>query len=83
MSEEHVPFYGKVIDRNSEQEQINNLLKKYNDEPVTEDLKEKVWNELMMEKHLGNITIPFNVSIQKDPDDVFPDLLRIELDTKV
>ena len=39
-SEEH-PFYGYPIYRHKEQEYIQNILKKYKDQPVNEELKKK------------------------------------------
>lgn len=59
-------FYGQEIVRDNQQQYIDNLLKKYKKEPVTEELKEKIWNDLQHEKHLGNITIPFKVVIRRD-----------------
>lgn len=82
MSEEH-PFYGYDIIRREQQEYIENLLKKYKTHPVTDDLKKKVWDELQMEKHLGNVTIPFKLAVRKDPTGKFPDRLEVILDTKV
>ena len=81
-SHEH-PFYGYVIIRRKQEEYINSLMHKYQHEPVSEDLKKKVWNELQMEKHLGRITIPFKLAVRRDPYGKFPDLLEVILDTKV
>ena len=81
--DEHPPFYGYDIIRRKEQEYIKNLLKKYQKEQVTEELKKKVWDELQMEKHLGNITIPFKMATRRDPYGKFPDYIEIILDTKV
>lgn len=81
--DEHPPFYGYDILRRKEQEHIKNLLKKYQHEPVTEDLKKKVWDELQNEKYLGKITIPFKMTTRRDPYGKFPDCLEIILDTKV
>jgi hypothetical protein len=77
------PFYGQEIIRRKEQEYINNLLKKYKNEPVSDSLKQKIWDELQMEKHLGNITIPFKITMRRDPTHLFPDYIEIILDTKV
>lgn len=82
MTESH-PFYGQEIIRRSEQEYINELLKKYRHEPVTEELQSKIWNELQMEKHAGHINIPFKVVMKRDPNKKFPDYIEIILDTKV
>lgn len=77
------PFYGIDIIRRDQQEYINNILKKYKKEPVTEELKKKIWDELQMEKHLGKITIPFKITSRRDPYGKFPDLIEVILDTKV
>ncbi|CCB91244.1 putative uncharacterized protein [Waddlia chondrophila 2032/99] len=77
------PFYGKEIYRDREEKYIKRLLKKYRKEPATEELKEKIWNELMWEKHLGNITIPFKVVIRKDSSNQYPEIVEVILDTKV
>jgi hypothetical protein len=81
-SEKHY-FYGFPIIRRKEQEYIKNLLKKYQGEPVTDELKKKVWDELQMEKHLGRVTIPFKIGVRRDPYGKFPDLIEVILDTKV
>lgn len=79
----HHPFYGHVIVRPNEEEYIKNLLKKYKQEPVTQELKKKIWDELQMEKHLGNIKIPFKVVMRRDITRKFPDYIEVILDTKV
>ncbi len=84
MAKEHKHFfYDHPIVRNQEQNYINNLLKKYKKVPATEELKQKIWDELQNEKHLGNITIPFKIALRKDPLKKFPDFIEIILDTKV
>lgn len=84
MSETHShPFYGQVIIRRKEQEYVQGLLKKYQHEPVTDELKKKVWDELQMEKYRGNITIPFKLAVRRDPYGNFPDCIEVILDTKV
>lgn len=82
-SEEEHPFYGYDIIRRQEKKYIEDLLKKYRDEPVTEELKKKVWDELQMEKYHGRVKIPFKLAIRKDPTGKFPDRLEVILDTKV
>lgn len=77
------PFYDKVILRDKEQAYIQKLLTKYRHEPVSEELKAKIWDELQMEKHKGNITIPFKVIMQRDPSQKQGDYIEILLDTKV
>lgn len=83
MDEEEHFFYGQPIVRNREQEYIKNLLKKYKNAPVTDELKQKVWDELQMEKHYGRITIPFKMAVRRDPTGKFPDCIEVILDTKV
>jgi hypothetical protein len=82
-SEEEHPFYGFEIIRRKEQMYIQNLLKKYRKEPVSEELKAKIWDELQMEKYKGNVTIPFKVVMHKDAHKKYPDCIEIILDTKV
>ena len=81
--EEEHPFYGHVILRRNEQEYIRELLKKYQNEPVTDELKKKVWDELQMEKHYRRITIPFKLAVRRAPYGDFPDTIEVILDTKV
>ncbi len=81
-SESH-PFYGVDILRHREQDYIRSILNKYKNEPVTEELKKKIWEELQREKHLGNIKIPFKVAIRRDPYGKYPDVVEVILDTKV
>ncbi len=77
------PFYGYDIIRREQQKYIKNLLKKYRNEPVSEELKKKIWDELQMEKHLGRITIPFKMTSRRDPYGKFPPVIEVILDTKV
>lgn len=81
-SHEHF-FYDHPILRYREQQYIQQLLKKYQQEPVSEELKKKVWNELQMEKYAGRITIPFKIATRRDPYGKFPDCIEVILDTKV
>lgn len=83
MSEHEHPFYGTEIVRGQEQEYIKKILKKYNKEPVTEELKAKIWDELQMEKYKGNIKIPFKVVLRRDASKKYPDCIEVILDTKV
>lgn len=82
-SEDEHPFYGIDIIRRKEQAYIQNLLKKYRHEPVTDELKAKIWDELQMEKHKGHLTIPFKVIMRRDALRKYPDYIEIILDTKV
>lgn len=77
------PFYGIDILRSREKAYINSLLKKYQSDPVTEDLKAKIWDELQMEKYHGRIKIPFKVIMHRDAAKKFPDYIEVLLDTKV
>jgi hypothetical protein len=82
-TEDEHPFYGIDIIRRQEQAYIKNLLKKYRHEPVTDELKGKIWEELQMEKYHGRVTIPFKVVMRRDALKKFPDYIEIILDTKV
>ena len=59
------------------------LLKKYDKEPATEELKKKIWDELQNEKFLGRVTIPFKIVLRRDPKGQFPSYIEVILDTKV
>lgn len=87
MVEQHTehdhPFYGMEIVRRTQQEYINQLLQKYRKEPVTEELKAKIWDELQQEKFHGRITIPFKVTLRRDASEKFPPYVEVILDTKV
>lgn len=83
MAHTHKPFYDVDILRGREQAYIRSLLKKYAQEPASEDLKQKIWEELQNEKHLGRLKIPFKVILKKDPNRHFPDCIEVVLDTKV
>lgn len=77
------PFYGYEIVRQNQKSYIEELLKKYRGEKVDDALKQKIWDELQMEKHRGNITIPFKIAFRKDTSGLFPEFIEIILDTKV
>lgn len=77
------PFYGYEIVRRKEQEYIETLLAKYKHDPVNDALKQKIWDELQMEKYHGRITIPFKVVMRSDASGLFPNYLEVILDTKV
>lgn len=77
------PFYGQEIVRENQQTYIQNLLKKYKNDPVNEELKKKIWDDLQMEKYYGRITIPFKVVLRRDANGLFPDYIEVILDTKV
>ena len=77
------PFYGEVISPRRQQEFIQQTLNKYQAEPPNEETKSKVYEELMMGKHHGKITIPFQVKLIKDPFKRYPDYIEVLLETKV
>ncbi len=77
------PFYGEEIYRVRQQEYIQKLLEKYKKDPVDDNLKKKIWDDLQMEKYTGRITIPFKVALRRDPYHNIPDYIEIILDTKV
>lgn len=82
MSENHL-FYEKHIHRDREEEYIEEVLKKYRKEPVSDELKEKIWNELQALKYDGKINIPFKIVTRKDPSKNRPDYIEVILDTRV
>ncbi|MBB63629.1 MAG: hypothetical protein CMO81_01025 [Waddliaceae bacterium] len=75
--EEHHYFYHEPISRQAQADYIQEIVAKYQKEPITDDLIKKVYDELMMEKHFGRITIPFKV---KNHDNEYIEVL---LDTRV
>lgn len=83
MTHKEHPFYDVEIVRRKENEYINALLRKYRNEPVSDALQAKIWDELQQEKFLGNITIPFKVVMRRDSTKKFPDYIEVILDTKV
>jgi hypothetical protein len=82
MSEAHL-FYGKEIVREKQQEFIQQILHKYRNEKASEELKEKIYNDLFAEQHKGNITIPFKVLFKKDETGTHPPCIEVLLDTRV
>lgn len=77
------PFYGYEIIRRTQAEYIKKLLERYKNDHVDEELKRKIWDELQMEKHLGNVTIPFKLAVRRDPAGKFPEYIEVILETKV
>jgi hypothetical protein len=75
-------FYGKEIDPSREQEFIENILSKYRQMPVSEDLKKTIYFELSQAKERGDITIPFRVVMRKS-NEYHRAYIEIILDTKV
>lgn len=83
MSETEEPFYGSWVYRRREQDYIQAILRKYQTEPVSDELKKQVYDNLMREKYLGNITIPFRVVLRRDAYGKYPNRIEVILDTKV
>jgi hypothetical protein len=77
------PFYGKLINVHSEQTLIQNILSKFLLEPVTEELKRKIYNELTQLKNNGLICSPFKVILRADRTKTHRDYIEILLETKV
>jgi len=82
MSVHEHPFYEHHILREGEEEYIKSLLAKYREEPVSEELKQKIYDELMMEKYHGRVTIPFRVVTRRDSYGKYPEHIEVILDTK-
>lgn len=83
MSQHENYFYDKPIIADCESDYIKQILKKYKNERVDEDLRKKIWEELQYEKHLGNISIPFKVVIRRDEYGRYPEFVEVILDTKL
>ncbi len=77
------PFYGRNIDPRQEKNEIEKILSRYSQEPVSEDLKKKIYDELTEARAQGKISIPFKVVIRKTPSNVHRDYIEVLLDTKV
>jgi hypothetical protein len=77
------PFYGQHILCDRQQAYIQKILKKYRHEAPTDELKQKIYDELMMEKHLGHITVPFRIVNRRDTYGDYPPFIEVILDTKV
>lgn len=83
MSHAHKFFYDEPIFRDQEQAFVKNLLKKYSKEKASEELRQKIYEELSLEKAKGTLKMPFKVVLRKDPNHLYPDQIEIILDTKV
>lgn len=79
----NTPFYGKDIYRGQEQELIEEVVSKYRTEEPTEELKAKVWEELMLLKYEDKIRIPFQMVMRDDPTGKYPKTIEVILDSKV
>lgn len=82
MSENHL-FYEKEIVREEQQTYINSILEKYKNEAVTDELKQRIYDDLCRERYLGNITIPFKLIVKRDNSGVHHDYIEVLLDTRV
>lgn len=76
-------FYGRRIDPDAEKKMIQKILSKYRSEPVTEALKQKIFDELTHAKHNGKISIPFKVVLRKSIPGMHRPYIEVILDTKV
>lgn len=83
MEKKEHPFYGKTIVRRTQKQLVEGILEKYRHDVANESLKEKIWDDLQMAKHRGEITMPFQVVLKQDPSGIFPDSVEILLDSKV
>lgn len=84
MSEhEEDPFYGVDIIRRTEKEKVNIIMEEFKNEPVTDELKKRIWDKLQKAKHAGHIKIPFKVVTRRDRTNKFPEYIEVILDTKV
>lgn len=83
MSHAHKYFYDEPIFRSRQQAFVNDLLKKYKNEPATEELRQKIYDDLSAEKAKGTLKMPFKVILKQDALHRFPDQIEILLDTKV
>ncbi|MCB1136212.1 MAG: hypothetical protein KDK78_08090 [Chlamydiia bacterium] len=81
MTEHH--FYGSTISRQQQEEVIEHALAKYKGLPATEDLRQKVYNDLMLLKHEGAVTIPFKVLLKVDENRNTRPHIEVILDTRV
>jgi hypothetical protein len=82
MSEKHL-FYDKEIVRQKQHEYIQALLEKYKNDPVTDELKQKIYDELCEERFKGNISIPFQIIVKRDNSGIHHDYIEVLLDTRV
>ncbi|MFT4554275.1 MAG: hypothetical protein ACI9S8_002925 [Chlamydiales bacterium] len=82
MSENHL-FYEKEIIREDQQRYIEKILEKYKLEPVTDELKQRIYDDLSRERYLGNITIPFKIIEKRDNSGVHHPYIEVLLDTRV
>ena len=76
-------FFGKKIDPDHEQAIIESVLKKYRMEEASEELRKKIYADLVALKENCEITIPFQVVLRKDFFNKHRPYIEIVLDTKV
>ena len=77
------PFFGKEILVAAERRAIEKILLKYRHEPVSDELKKKIYDSLSDAKEKGTITIPFAVVMRKDPSNIHRNIIEILLETKL
>ncbi len=82
-ADESHPFYGHDILRDQQEQYIRDILRKYKGEKVSEELKQRIWDELQHEKYQGRITIPFKVVTRRDSRGKYPEYIEVILDTKL
>ncbi len=82
MTSEH-HFYGSVISRHQQEELIESIVRKYRGLPATEELRQKVYDDLMLMKHEKKVTIPFKVLLKLDENGNSPPHIEVVLDTRV
>ena len=84
MSEhEEGPFYGIDIIRRTEEETVRKILQQFKNEPVTDELKKRIWDELQKAKFEGTLKMPFKVVMRRDRTRKYPEYVEVILDTKV
>lgn len=76
-------FYGTKIDREADKFLVEEVLKRFQSQPATLKLKEQIWNELSKLKHQGDLKSPFTVELFEDPKGIFPDQVKVYLESKV
>jgi len=76
-------FYDQPIHEDKEQALIQKVLAKYKNEPVNEELHQKIWDDLQEEKQKGNLNIPFKVVMRRDAAGKFPPYVEVILDTRL
>ena len=76
-------FYGAKIDREKDQELVQQVLNKYKGNTPNDKLKELIWNDLSSLKHQGSLKSHFKVELYEDPKGIFPSQVKVYLESKV